>query len=146
MHQKMVQKFDEEMWVTFHELHVEPLFKHTDTVWVVPVPIRLRDEALKVGEFADRGRVEASGAAEGCRHPFGLLNPSQKVWEAHKRLALGGGSEDQELVDVYAVGNACYGMVLESKRVRQRHFKVRRPHYSPSLAKQRRIEKDLEAR
>ena len=136
-----------ETWVTFHELHVEPLLEHTDTVWIAPVPTRSRDDDLTVGERVDPGRVEFNDTADGCRHPFGLLNPPQKVWEAHKRLALGDGvSEDQELVEEFAVKNDYYGTGLGKQTSMSRRFKVRRPRYSPSLAKRRRIQKDLEVK
>ncbi|KAL9133769.1 MAG: hypothetical protein Q9175_005051 [Cornicularia normoerica] len=137
---------DVEMWVTFHELHVEPLLGHTDAVWVAPVPTRSGDGDLKVGESADRGGVEANGETGGCRHPFGLFNPPEKVWEAHRRIVLGTGvSGDQEFVDEFGVKNAYYGTGLGKQKSTSRRFKVRRPRYPPSLAKQRRIKKKLES-
>ena len=138
---------DVEMWVTFHEVHVEPLLEHMDAVWVVPVPTTSRDQSLKVGEHADSGCVEANGVVEGCRHPFGLLNPPQKVWEAHRRLALGDGdSEDQELVGEFAAKNGYYGDGFGKQKSMSHHFKIRRPLYSPSLLKQRRTRKDSVAK
>lgn len=136
-----------EMWVAFHELHVEPLLGHTDAVWVAPVPRELRDDDFRDGEFADEGDVEANDAAKERRHPFGLLNPPEKVWEAHRRLVLSdGGSEDQELVDSFAVKNAYYGSGLGEQKSMSLHFRIRRPGYLPSLAKQRRIRKELKSK
>ena len=135
---------DVEMWVAFHEVHVEPLLGGTDAVWVAPVPTRSRDADLEVREHADPDDVVVDGEAEDCRHPFGLLNPPQKVWDAHRRLVLGdGGSEDQDLVDAFAVTNAYYGIGLGKQKSTSRHSKARRLRYSPSLAKQRRVNKDL---
>ena len=91
------------------------------------------------------GDEEADGEAEDCRHPFGLLDPPQKVWDAHRRLVLGsGGSEDQELVDAFSVKNAYYGSGRGKQESMSHRFKVRWPGYSPSLAKRRRIDKDLQ--
>lgn len=136
-----------EIWVTFHELHVEPLLAHRDAVWVAPVPMASRDKDSKVGEHASIGGVEANDAADGCRHPFGLLNPPDLVWKAHRKLVLGGGSlDDQELVDEFAEKNAFYASGLGKQKSLSLRLKVRRPRYSPSLAKQRRIKKDLESK
>lgn len=88
-----------EMWVNFHELHVETLLEHTDGVWVAPVPVTKREDNMKIGERAYPGGVEANDEVEECRHPFGLLNPPDFVWQAHRRLVRGeAGSKDQELV------------------------------------------------
>ena len=132
---------DEELWVTFHEVHVEPLLNHTDAVWVAPVPARGRDGKTKICERADARGVKDE--AEESRHPFGLRNPPVEVWEAHRRLVQGGkGSmEDHNLVDAFAVKNAYYGNGLGKEESPPRCFQVRRPRYSPSLAKQRRVEK-----
>lgn len=134
---------DAELWVTFHELHVEPLLNHTDAVfWVAPVPARGRHSKIKI---PDAGAVEADDEAE-CRHPFGLLNPPAQVWEAHRRLVQGErSSEDQHLVDTFAVKNAYYGNGLGKQESTSRYFRVRRPRYSPSFTKQRRVEKQLES-
>ncbi|KAF6229588.1 hypothetical protein HO173_011443 [Letharia columbiana] len=138
---------DAEMWMTFHELHVEPLLGHTDAIWVAPVPMESRDDDSDVGERAGPGGIVANGAAEGCRHPFGLLNPPEKVWEAHRRLVLGDGdSEDQDLVASFAAENAYYGNGLGRQKSMSRRFKVRRPRYSPSLSKQRRNKKEMESK
>ena len=129
--------------MTFHELHVEPLLEHTDAVWVAPVPTRWCDIDPEARERADPVDV----VAEGCRHSFGLLNnPPQRVWEAQRRLVLGDvhRSEDQELVDAFAAENAYYGHGIgKHENSIPRGFKVRRPGYSPSLAKRRRIQKGL---
>lgn len=79
----------EETWVTFHELHVEPLLGHTDGVWRAPVPMIRHDGDLEIGESADPDVVEADSRVDDCRHLFGLLNPPEKVCEAHRRLILG---------------------------------------------------------
>lgn len=138
---------DVESWVTFHELHVEPLLEHTDAVWVAPLPGRGRDGKIKICESTDTGGVEASDEAEKCRHPFGFLNPPAEVWEAHRRLMQGkGSSEDQSLVDTFAVKNAYYGNGLGKQKSTSHCFRARRPRYSPSLAKQRRVEKERESK
>lgn len=109
------------------------------------MPKRSGNIDLTVGESADPGDEETDGKREDCRHPFGLPGPPQKVWDAHRRLVLGsGGSEDQELVDAFSVKNAYYGSGRGKQESMSRRFKVRRPGYSPSLAKQGRIDKDLQ--
>ena len=91
-----------EIWVNFHELHVEPLLEDTGAFWVAPVPATKRDDNMKMGERAYPGGVEASDEEEECRHPFGLLNPPDFVWQAHRRIVLGeGGSKDQEVVSAH---------------------------------------------
>lgn len=136
-----------EIWVNFHELHVEPLLEHTDAVWVAPVPATKRGNNMRIGEHADLGGVEANDEVEECRHPFGLLNPPDKIWQAHRRLVLGeGGSKEQELVDTFAVKNAYYGNGLGKQESMSRCFQVGRPRYCPSLAKQRRKNKQLESK
>lgn len=134
-----------ETWVTFHELHVEPLLGQTNAIWVAPLPGGLRDEDFEDGEHANAGDVEANDETEDCRHPFGLSNPPEKVWEAHRRLVLGdGGLEDQELVDSFAVKNAYYEDGFGKQKSPSSCFKVRRSGHLPNLAKQRRIRKGLE--
>ena len=131
----------------FHELHVEPLLEHRDAVWRVPVPMRLHDDDLEIGESADPDFIDAHRRANGYGHPFGLLNPPEKVWEAHRRLVLGVGDlVDPDLVDAFAAKNAYYGKGLGQYESMSRRFEVTRPHYSQSLAKERRIKKELEAR
>lgn len=135
------------MWVTFHELHVEPLLERTDAVWVAPVPTTGRDDNIKTNERTDPRGVEANDEAEECRHPFGLSNLPDQVWEAHRRLVLGEGSSgDQELVDIFAVNNAYYGNGLGKQKSMSHRSQVRRPRYSPSIAKQRRIGRELESK
>ena len=139
---------DVEMWVAFHELHVEPLLGDTDAVWVAPLPTRQRNDDFNFGEDAGSGRVEADGEAESCRHPFGLLNPPDEVWEAHRRIVLGAGVlEDQMLVGEFAVKNAYYGTGLGKRESTSRRFKVRQPRYSPvSRGKLRRIKEELDSK
>ena len=133
--------------MNFHELHVEPLLEHTDAVWVAPVPATKRDDNKKIGERADPGGVEANDEAEECRHPFGLLNPPDFVWQANRRLVRGeGNSNDQEIVDTFAAKNAYYGNGLGKQKSIPRYFQVGRPRYCPSLAKQRRKNKQLESK
>lgn len=140
-------KTDEETWVTFHEVHVEPLLGHTDGVWRAPVPMIRHDGDLEIGESADPDVIEADSRVDDCRHPFGLLNPPGKIWEAHQRLVLGVGDlHDQEAVEAFAAKNAYYGKGLGQYESMSRRFEVRRPRYPRSLAKKRRIEKELEAK
>lgn len=54
---------DVEMWVTFHEVHVEPLLEHMDAVWVVPVPTTSRDQSLKTSFRASQSATESVGGA-----------------------------------------------------------------------------------
>ena len=135
---------DVEMWVAFHELHVEPLLGDTDAVWVAPLPMRQRNDEFNFGEDAGSGRAEA----ESCRHPFGLLNPPDEVWEAHRRIVLGAEVlEDQMLVDEFAVKNAYHGTGLGKQESTSRRFKVRHPCYSlVNRGKLRRIEEELDSK
>ena len=133
--------------MAFHELHVEPLLEHTDAVWVVPVPRRSHDDDPMVGEDADPGGIDIYSTIEDCRHPFGLLNPPEKVWEAHRRLILGAaGPQDQELVDEFAVRNAYYGSGLGKRKDMSRRFVVRRSRYVGHLARERRIKKEIQSK
>ena len=133
--------------MTFHELHVEPLLENRDAVWVAPMPMALREKGSKDGEPENIGGIEANDTTDGCRHPFGLLNPPDPVWEAHRKLVLGEGSlDDQKLVDEFAEKNAFYASGLGEQKSLSPGLKVRRPRYSPSLARQRRLKKELESK
>lgn len=57
-----------------------------------------------------------------------------------------GGLHDQEVVEAFAAKNAYYGKGLGQYESVSRRFEVRRPRYPRSLAKKRRIEKELEAK
>ena len=138
---------DEEMWVAFHELHVEPLLQDMGAIWVAPVPMRHYDDDLEIDELADSDGVEDDEGVESCRHPFGLFNPPGKVWEAHQRLVLGiGNSGDRGLVDAFAAKNAYHGKGLGQYKSISRRTKVQRQCYSLKLAKERRIKKELESK
>ena len=126
---------------------VKPLLEHKDAVGVALVPMRLCDDDIKIDERADSDGAEDDGGAERCRHPFGLHNPPEKVWEAHRRLALGVKDlKDEEWVSAYAAMNACYGEGLGQYKSMSRRFQVRQPRYSPGLAKERRIKKELKSK
>ncbi|KAM0797449.1 hypothetical protein BDR22DRAFT_892301 [Usnea florida] len=141
---------DLEMWVAFHEVHVEPLLGDINAVWIAPLPTIQRNDDIDFGEDEDGGstRAEADGKAESCRHPFGVLNPPDEVWEAHRRIVLGAGVvKDQTLVDEFAVKNAYYGTGLGKQESTSRRFKVRRPRYSAGIrGKLRRIEEVLHSK
>ena len=139
---------DLEMWVAFHEVHVEPLLRDTNAVWVAPLPTRQRNDDFNFGEDGRSARVEADSKAESCRHPFGVLNPPDEVWEAHRRIALGAGIlKDQMLVDEFAVENAYFGTGLGKQESTSRRFKVRRPRYSAGIrGKLRRFEEVLDSK
>lgn len=136
------------MWVAFHEVHVEPLLGDTIAVWVAPLPMRQHNDDFDFGEDGGSARAKADGKAESCRHPFGVLNPPDAVWEAHRRIMLGAGVlKDQMLVDEFAVENAYYGTGLGKQENTSRRFKVRRPRYSPLIrGKLRRIEEVLDSK
>ena len=127
---------DAETWVTFHELHVEPLLGHTNAVWVSPRPGEFRDDDVEDDESADADDVEAHDETKDCRHPFGLLNPPEIVWEAHRRLVLGDGCLwDREFVDAFAAKNVYFGKGLGKQKSPSSCFKIRRPGHLPVLAK-----------
>lgn len=107
----------------------------------------LHDGELEIGESADPDVIEADSRVDDCRHPFGLFNPPEKVWEAHRRFVLGVGDlHDQEAVEAFFAANAYYGKGLGQYESMSRRFEVRRPRYPRSLAKKRRIEKELEGK
>ena len=139
---------DLEMWVAFHEVHVEPLLGDTNAVWVAPLPTRQRNDDFSFGEEGRSAGAEADGKAESWRHPFGVRNPPDEVWEAHKRIVQGTGAlKDQMLVDEFAVKNAYYGTGLGKQESTSRRFKVRRPRYFAGIrGKLRRIEKVLDSK
>ena len=133
--------------MTFHELHVEPSLDDTDAVWVSPVPTRPHDDSPMSEEGAYPDGVKADGGAGRFRHPFGLYNPPEKVWKAHRSLAMDvGDAGDQELVDAYSARNAYCGKGIGQYMSMSRCFKVRRTGYSPVLARERRIKKEMESR
>ena len=138
---------DAEMWTMFHELHVEPLLEDPSIVWVAPTPMTSRDDDVKAGECEDLNGVEATGAAQGCRHPFGLFNPPRGVWDAHRRLVIGDGDwKDQQLVDGFAAKNAYHGEGFGEQQSASHRLQVRRPRYRTCLAKERRIREDLKSK
>ena len=136
------------MWVAFHEVHVEPLLGDINAVWVAPLPTGQRNDDFDFVEDGGSAGAEADGKAESCRHPFGVLNPPDEVWEAHKRIVLGAGVlKDQSLVDEFAVKNAYYETGLGKQESTSRRFKVRRPRYSAGIrGKLRRIEEELDSK
>lgn len=103
------------------------------------------DGGLEIGESADPHDIKADSRVDDCRHPFGLLNPPESIWEAHRRLVLGVGDlHDQEAVEAFVAKNAYWGKGLGQYKSMSRRFEVRRPRCPRSLAKKRRVEKDLE--
>ena len=139
---------DAEMWVAFHEVHVEPLLGDINAAWVAPLPTRQRNDDFDFGEDGGLAGAEADGKAESSRHPFGVLNPPDEVWEAHRRIVWGAGVlKDQMLVDEFAVKNTYYGTGLGKQENTSRRFKVRRPRYSPLIRRKlRRIEEVLDSK
>ena len=130
----------------FYESHVEPLLEYIEAAWVMPVPVRSFGDDLELDNGAGSDSVDVDGGNEGSRHPFGLRSPPEIVWQAHGRLVDGVGDfGDQELVDAFAEENAYYGKGV-GQYTRSRRFKIRRPHYSAKLAKQRRIKRKLESK
>lgn len=129
------------------QLSVKPLLEHTGAVWVAPVLMRPCDDDIKIdSERADSDSAKDDGGAERCRHPFGLHNPPEKVWEAHRRLAPGVKDlKDEEWVSAYAAMNTYHGKGLGQYESMSRRFQVRRPRYSPGLAKERGIKKELKS-
>ena len=74
----------------------------------------------------------------------GLHSPPKKLWEAHRRPVLG--IKDLKESSAYVVENTYYGEGLGQYKSMSLRFQVRRPCYSTSLAKERRIKKDLESK
>ena len=79
---------DENLWKTFHALHMKLLLDDVYAVWVSPLPAETHNNDSRIDDRADPSGVSANGGARRCRHPFGLYKPPEKVWKAHGRLVI----------------------------------------------------------
>ena len=68
---------DENLWVTFHALHMRLLLDDVYAVWVSPLPAETHNNDSLIDDRA--GGVLANGGAGRCRHPFGrFTNPQRR--------------------------------------------------------------------
>lgn len=126
-------KTDLELWMAFHEQHVEPLLKNVGSAWVVPVPAKVHDDDLTFVHCRDPGLFMIRSRNK-ARHPFGLANPPQEVWEAHRRIRHGiVSSKDEDLVNAFALENAYERDGSGEQERMARRFKTRRARQTQPL-------------